>query len=289
VSKRSRKIRHPRRSLLSSIALMLQFAWARSQVKAGWLQAAPATFMCDREGLLEMMSKTIGVKEGTSRSIGLQLLFDPAYLVRLSRQPSSHSLVVGKARFPDALGKVEVAVEACGAAERSQCASTQQRRNCIRVLKERAVPPHSLGGVTEDPKLFQSDEQFQSEFDLPGLQRPGEGCSQVRRLGNDDLRTLLGRDVRVESSAEGEREVIGGMPRAQLENLAQFETSPHFDAQERAVLRYAKEAVVNGLELPLADGLRLEGDLSTLLRTTEDRVEGAKAFLEKRAPRWTGK
>ncbi len=54
-------------------------------------------------------------------------------------------------------------------------------------------------------------------------------------------------------------------------------------------LRYAKEAVVKGLELPLAEGLRLEGDLSTLLRTTEDRLEGAKAFLDKRAPRWTGR
>ena len=60
-------------------------------------------------------------------------------------------------------------------------------------------------------------------------------------------------------------------------------------AKAPVALRYAKEAVVKGLELPLADGLRLEGDLSTLLRTTEDRVEGAKAFLEKRAPRWTGK
>ncbi|HEV8584703.1 MAG TPA: enoyl-CoA hydratase-related protein [Methylomirabilota bacterium] len=60
-------------------------------------------------------------------------------------------------------------------------------------------------------------------------------------------------------------------------------------AKAPVALRYAKEAVVKGLELPLADGVRLEGDLSTLLRTTEDRVEGAKAFLEKRAPRWTGK
>ena len=54
-------------------------------------------------------------------------------------------------------------------------------------------------------------------------------------------------------------------------------------------LRYAKEAVVKGLGMSLEDGLRLEGDLSTLLRTTEDRAEGAKAFLEKRKPRWTGK
>ena len=54
-------------------------------------------------------------------------------------------------------------------------------------------------------------------------------------------------------------------------------------------LRYAKEAVVKGLGMSLEDGLRLEGDLSALLRTTEDRVEGAKAFLEKRKPRWTGR
>ena len=54
-------------------------------------------------------------------------------------------------------------------------------------------------------------------------------------------------------------------------------------------LRYAKEAVVKGLQLPLADGIRLENDLATLLRTTEDRVEGARAFLEKREPNWKGR
>ena len=59
-------------------------------------------------------------------------------------------------------------------------------------------------------------------------------------------------------------------------------------AKAPVALRYAKEAVVKGLELPLADGLRLENDLATLLRTTEDRIEGAKAFLEKRKPRFTG-
>jgi enoyl-CoA hydratase len=70
---------------------------------------------------------------------------------------------------------------------------------------------------------------------------------------------------------------------------AAIELARAIAAKAPVALRYAKEAVVKGLELPLADGLRLEGDLSTLLRTTEDRVEGAKAFLEKRAPRWTGR
>jgi enoyl-CoA hydratase/carnithine racemase len=60
-------------------------------------------------------------------------------------------------------------------------------------------------------------------------------------------------------------------------------------AKAPVALRYAKESVAKGLELPLAEGLRLEGDLSTLLRTTEDRLEGARAFLEKRPPRWTGR
>ena len=49
-------------------------------------------------------------------------------------------------------------------------------------------------------------------------------------------------------------------------------------------VRAAKEAVIRGLSLPLADGLRLEAFLSGTLRGTEDAVEGPKAFAEKRKP-----
>ncbi len=49
-------------------------------------------------------------------------------------------------------------------------------------------------------------------------------------------------------------------------------------------LRAAKEAVIRGLSLPLADGLRLEAFLSGVLRRTEDAIEGPKAFAEKRPP-----
>ncbi|HKA34250.1 MAG TPA: enoyl-CoA hydratase-related protein [Candidatus Binatia bacterium] len=54
-------------------------------------------------------------------------------------------------------------------------------------------------------------------------------------------------------------------------------------------LRFIKEAIRKGSELPLEEGLRLEADLSALIATTEDAKEGPRAFAEKREPVWKGK
>ena len=53
--------------------------------------------------------------------------------------------------------------------------------------------------------------------------------------------------------------------------------------------RLAKEAIWRGLPQPLEQALRFETDLTLLLQTTQDRAEGVRAFLEKRAPNFTGK
>lgn len=53
-------------------------------------------------------------------------------------------------------------------------------------------------------------------------------------------------------------------------------------------LRYAKEAVYKGVEMSLAQGLRLEADLYFLTQTTSDRMEGIEAFKAKRTPRFRG-
>lgn len=54
-------------------------------------------------------------------------------------------------------------------------------------------------------------------------------------------------------------------------------------------LELAKEAVHRGSELPLRDGLRLEGELNHLLQSTADRAEGIAAFLSKRPPDFAGR
>jgi enoyl-CoA hydratase len=54
-------------------------------------------------------------------------------------------------------------------------------------------------------------------------------------------------------------------------------------------VRYAKEAVSQGLDMPLEQALRFETDLTIILQTTEDRAEGVRAFLEKRAPEFKGR
>ncbi len=52
--------------------------------------------------------------------------------------------------------------------------------------------------------------------------------------------------------------------------------------------RYAKEAVLKGMDLSLSQGLSLEADLNVILHSTEDRAEGIRSFLDRRPPRFSG-
>src|SRR6185295_5589234 len=45
-------------------------------------------------------------------------------------------------------------------------------------------------------------------------------------------------------------------------------------------VRYAKEAMLRGMDMPLEQALRYETDLTVILQTTADRAEGVQAFLE---------
>ena len=54
-------------------------------------------------------------------------------------------------------------------------------------------------------------------------------------------------------------------------------------------VKFALEAVNKGLETSLAEGLLIEASLFGILAGTEDKKEGASAFLAKRAPKFQGR
>lgn len=54
-------------------------------------------------------------------------------------------------------------------------------------------------------------------------------------------------------------------------------------------LRAAKQAILQGLYMPMEEGLQLEQHLFRYLLSTEDAKEGPRAFAEKRKPNFKGK
>ena len=51
-------------------------------------------------------------------------------------------------------------------------------------------------------------------------------------------------------------------------------------------VRAVKEAMIRGYDMTLDEGLRLEAEMLNRVRGTEDYMEGARAFVEKRKPNW---
>ena len=60
-------------------------------------------------------------------------------------------------------------------------------------------------------------------------------------------------------------------------------------AKSPVAVAAAKEATRAALSLPLAEGLKLETALFQLCFSSEDKAEGVRAFLEKRAPSFPGR
>jgi enoyl-CoA hydratase len=70
---------------------------------------------------------------------------------------------------------------------------------------------------------------------------------------------------------------------------AALELARDVAARAPLAVRLAKKAVLAAAETTLTEGLRRERDLFDKAMASEDRVEGMKAFLEKRDPRFKGR
>jgi len=133
-----------------------------------------------------------------------------------------------------------------------------------------------------------------SRFGLPQIKSgtiPWDG-------GTQRLTRLVGRGKALEMIFSGE--VIGAEEAQQIGLVNQvvppeelmgitMKMAREMASKGSIALRYTKEAVYQGMDLTLEQGLRLEADLYLLIHTTKDRTEGIKAFREKRIPKFEGK
>ncbi|MBM3597683.1 MAG: hypothetical protein FJX35_05675 [Alphaproteobacteria bacterium] len=155
-----------------------------------------------------------------------------------------------------------------------------------------AINGYALGGGLElvlccDIRIAAETAQFGLPEATRGLM-PGSG-------GTQRLPRLIGPSRALELMMTGERIGAAEAYRIGLVNqvvpLAELMIAAEGMARKitsgaPVALRLIKEAVRKGMDLPLAQGLALETDLSTLVSLTEDYKEGINAFVEKRAPKW---
>lgn len=122
---------------------------------------------------------------------------------------------------------------------------------------------------------------------------PGTGGTQ--RLGR-----LLGKSKAIEVMVEGSTFEFEEAAKLGIINKI-YEADNFFDA----VMEYAKQfvppnkasravgrikrAVCSGVEVPFSEGLAIERELQQLLFQGDDAREGLNAYIEKRAPEFTGK
>lgn len=120
---------------------------------------------------------------------------------------------------------------------------------------------------------------------------PGFGGTQrlVRRIGLARARELIYLGNMVGAADALRLGIVDRVvPRERLPDEA-AELARELAKRPPVALRQAKRATRAAMETALEAGLRLEIEAFAATFASEDRVEGLRAFLEKRPPRWKGR
>lgn len=155
-----------------------------------------------------------------------------------------------------------------------------------------AVRGYALGGGCElamacDLLIAGSDAVFgQPEIKIGII--PGAGGTQrlTRAIGAARAMELVltGRQIRADEAAR--HGLVTKVVPAEETLAAALDLAAEIAALPAGAVRAAKAAVRAAAELPLASGIRLERALFRERFGTPDQVEGMRAFVEKRPPRW---
>ena len=158
-----------------------------------------------------------------------------------------------------------------------------------------AVNGHCNGGGLEqalscDFRIASENAQFGLGEVLLGLLPGGGGTQRLpRSIPLGEALWMLYTGDRIDAAEAYRLGLVNKVvPLDDLMTTAQAMASKLLEAGPLAV-RAIKQAAMQGLSMPLEEGLRLENHLFQLLSRTEDSSEGTRAFAEKRKPVWQGR
>jgi E-phenylitaconyl-CoA hydratase len=235
---------------------------------------------------------------------------------------TSDALVAAWERFRDD-DQLWVAI-LTGAGERSFCAGADLRgvgdfykslTSAQRLRRSELTP--GLGGITKNLSIdkptiaaigghclaggleiaLACDLRIASEnasFGLPEVTRgiiPGAGGTQrlPRLIGPERALDLIMTGRRIDAHEAERIGIVGRVVAGEQLQEEAMKTAQMISQNGPLAVRAAKAAVWRGLDMPLAEGLRVEQLLAEPVRQSEDAQEGPRAFLEKRKPEFKGR
>lgn len=133
-----------------------------------------------------------------------------------------------------------------------------------------------------------------AQFGLPEVRVgsiPGAGGTQrlIRAVGQSDAMWMLLTGERIDASEALRIGLVSKVvPLSELQATA-VRLARTMAGNAPLAMTAAKRLAMTGRELPLVGGLELERQAFGVLRDSEDRLEGRRAFGEKRAPVFRGR
>jgi enoyl-CoA hydratase len=120
---------------------------------------------------------------------------------------------------------------------------------------------------------------------------PGAGGTQIlpRLVGEKKAKEMIFTCDRISAKDALALGLVNKVVPADKLKEAVDEVIAKITSKSPVIMKLAKLAVNRSLEVPLYVGMQSEAEFFGACFSTQDQKEGAKAFLEKRAPKYTGK